>query len=169
MTGLLVIAGLLTVAGMGIAGYLTTVHYADQPIVCSSIGDCELVNSSTYASLGGVPVAVMGLGAYASMLVLIAGAWLRRSPGMLLAAWGIALASFGFSMYLTYIELRVLYAICVWCVASASVMTALLVVLSTCLWFVRGELLGESGEPQISEDEEEPQITPITQMEIAES
>lgn len=170
MTGLLVIAGLLTVAGMGIAGYLTTVHYADQPIVCSSIGDCELVNSSTYASLGGVPVAVMGLGAYASMLVLIAGAWLRRSPVMLLAAWGIALASFGFSMYLTYIELRVLYAICVWCVASASVMTALLVVLSACVWFVRGELLGESGEPPIGEeDEEEPQITPITQMEIAES
>ena len=170
MTGLLVIAGLLTVAGMGIAGYLTTVHYADQPIVCSSIGDCELVNSSTYASLGGVPVALMGLAAYALMLALIVGTWLRRSPELLLAAWGIALASFGFSMYLTYVELRVLYAICVYCVGSASVMTALLVVLSACVWFVRGELLGESGEPPIGEeDEEEPQITPITQMEIAES
>ena len=168
MTGLLVMAALLTVGGMGIATYLTFVHYADQPIVCSSIGDCELVNSSKYASLAGLPVALLGAGAYASMLVLIVVARLRRSPEMLLAAWGVALASFGFSMYLTYIELRVLYAICVYCVASASIMTALLVVLSACLWFVRGDLLGDGDgdEPQFGEDEEEPQST---QMDIAES
>lgn len=173
---LLALAGMLTVAGMGIATYLTVVHYADQPIVCTSIGDCELVNSSTYASLAGLPVALLGAGAYASMLALIAGAWLRRSPELLLAAWGVALASFGFSMYLTYIELRVLYAICVYCVGSASVMTALLVVLSICLWFVRGDLLGDGDgdEPQIGEDEEGPQPAArgdmqITQMDIAES
>ena len=180
IAALLVIAGALTVGGMGIATYLTFVHYADQPIVCSSIGDCELVNSSKYASLAGLPVALLGGGAYASMLLLIAGAWLRRSPEMLLAAWGVALASFGFSMYLTYIELRVLYAICVYCVASASITTALLVLLSVCVWFVRGELLGEPEGPQTSGDEEEPQIrgdenpqssqsSQITQMEIAES
>ena len=165
---LLVIAGVLTVAGMGIAAYLTFVHYADQPIVCSSIGDCELVNSSTYASLAGLPVALLGAGAYASMLLLIAGAWLRRSPEMLLAAWGVALASFGFSMYLTYIELRVLYAICVYCVASASIVTALLAVLSVCVWSVRGELLGEPEEPRTKEDEEEPQITQISQVDQTE-
>jgi uncharacterized membrane protein len=161
-------AALLTVGGMGIATYLTFVHYADQPIVCSGIGDCELVNSSKYASMAGLPVAVLGAGAYASMLLLIGGAWLRRSPELLLAAWGVALASFGFSMYLTYIELRVLDAICVYCVGSASIATALLLVLSACVWFVRGELLGELEEVQIDDDEEEPQITQITQMEIAE-
>lgn len=165
MAGLLAMAGLLTVAGMGIATYLTFVHYADQPIVCGSIGDCELVNSSTYASLAGLPVALLGAGAYASMLLLIAGAWLRRSPELLLAAWGVALASFGFSMYLTYIELRVLDAICVYCVASASITTALPAVLSVCLWFVRGDLMGESEEPQPTARGD----TQITQTEIAES
>lgn len=76
------------------------------------------------------------------MLALIAGSWLRRSPEMLLAAWGVALASFGFSMYLTYIELAVLDAICVYCVGSASIMTALFVVLSACVGteWGRGEL-----------------------------
>ena len=67
------VGALLAIAGMCIATYLTVVHYADQPIVCSSIGDCELVNSSKYASLAGVPVALLGAGAYASMLLLIAG------------------------------------------------------------------------------------------------
>jgi uncharacterized membrane protein len=143
MLGLLVVGALLAIAGVCIATYLTVVHYADQPIVCSSIGDCELVNSSKYASLAGVPVALLGAGAYASMLLLMAGSWIRRSPELLLAAWGIALASFGFSMYLTYIELQVLDAICIYCVGSASIATALLTVLSAGVWLVRGDLLGD--------------------------
>jgi uncharacterized membrane protein len=151
MGGLLLIAALLSVAGICIATYLTVVHFADQPIVCSSIGDCELVNSSRYASLAGVPVALLGAGAYVSMLALIAGVWLRRSPEMLLAAWGVALASFGFSIYLTYIELRVLDAICVYCVGSASIMTALFVVLSAGVWMEFGR-------------DEEPQITQMSQI-----
>jgi len=134
---LLPLAALLAVAGCGIAGYLTVVHFADQPIACSSIGDCELVNSSRYAKLAGVPVALLGGGAYVTLLVLVAVAWLRRDATALLAAWGVALASFVFSMYLTYIELRVLHAICVYCVGSASVVTALLLVLSACLWLDR--------------------------------
>jgi uncharacterized membrane protein len=142
---LLPVAAVLAAAGIGIAAYLTVVHYAHQPIACSSIGDCELVNSSRYAKLGGVPVALMGLVSYATMLLLVAGAWLRRDAMLLAAAWGIALASFGFSMYLTYIELEVLNAICVYCVASASVVTALLAVLSGCVWFARDELFGDAG------------------------
>ena len=134
---LLPLAALLAVAGCGIAGYLTVVHFADQPIACSSISDCELVNSSRYAKLAGVPVALLGGGAYVTLLVLVAVAWLRRDATALLAAWGVALASFVFSMYLTYIELRVLHAICVYCVGSASVVTALLLVLSACLWLDR--------------------------------
>jgi uncharacterized membrane protein len=135
---LLPFAALLAVAGCGIAAYLTVVHYAHQPIACSSIGDCELVNSSKYAELAGLPVALLGAGAYVTLFVLVAAAWLRQDATALLAAWGVALASFAFSMYLTYVELRVLHAICVYCVGSASVMTALLLVLSACVWIDRG-------------------------------
>ena len=139
---LLVASMLLAVVGIGIAAYLTTVHFADQPIVCSGIGDCEKVNSSRYAKLAGVPVAVLGLMSYVTMLVLALGALVRRDAMLAAVAWGIALAGFGFSMYLTYIEVEVLDAICIWCVASATVVTAMLVALSACVWIVRDDVMG---------------------------
>jgi uncharacterized membrane protein len=145
---LLPLAGLLAVGGIGIAAYLTVVHYAHQPIACSSIGDCELVNSSKYAKLAGMPVAVLGLLSYVAMLLLVAWAWLRRDTTALTLAWGAALAAFGFSMYLTWIEVGVLDAICVYCVASASVVTAILAALSACVWFARADLFGEGEPPQ---------------------
>lgn len=149
---LLPAGAVLALAGAGIASYLTTVHYAGQPIVCSGIGDCELVNQSKYASLAGVPVALLGGLAYASLLALIAAAWLRRWAAPLALAWAVALAGFAFSMYLTYIELAVLDAICVYCVASAGIMTALLALLSACVWSARDEIFGEdAGErPQVA-------------------
>ncbi len=139
---LLIASALLAIAGIGIAAYLTVVHFADQPIVCSGIGDCEKVNSSRYAKLAGVPVAVLGLLSYVTMLLLVLGALIRRDAMLVAAAWGVALAAFGFSMYLTYIELEVLDAICVWCVSSATVVTAILVALSACVWTVRDDVMG---------------------------
>lgn len=140
------IAALLAIVGAGIAAYLTVVHFADQPIVCSSIGDCELVNSSEYARLAGMPVAVLGLMAYAALFAVSSAAWLRRDGALLIAAWGIAFAGFAFSVYLTYIELYVLDAICVWCVGSATVMTALFATLTTCLYADRDHLFGDGVE-----------------------
>jgi uncharacterized membrane protein len=77
------------------------------------------------------------------MLVASAGAWLRRDATLLLVAWGVALASFAFSMYLTYVELWVLEAICVYCVASAIVATGLFVALSGAVWFARRDVFGD--------------------------
>ena len=130
----LALTALLALGGIGIALYLTVVHFADQPIVCSSIGDCELVNSSEYAKLGGLPVAALGAAAYATMFALAAYALLRGEALALAALWGVAAASFGFSMYLTYVELFVLDAICVWCVASATVATAIFALVSFAAW-----------------------------------
>lgn len=140
---LLPLAGVLAAAGLGIASYLTTVHYAGQPIACSGVGDCELVNSSRYAEFAGVPVALLGGVAYIAILALVAGAWLRRAALLLAAAWAVALAAFGFSMYLTYIELRVLHAVCVYCVASAAIVTTLLALLSASVWLARADVFGE--------------------------
>jgi uncharacterized membrane protein len=143
---MLPLCAVLAVAGIGIATYLTAVHYAGEPIVCSSIGDCELVNSSKYSKLAGVPVALLGGLAYVALLALVAGAWVRREGLMLAGAWAVALGGFAFSMYLTYVELWVLDAICIYCVASASILTALLVLLSGCVWLARDEIFGEVEE-----------------------
>ena len=112
----------LALAGVAIAGYLTWVHYAGlDPVCVGGAGGCERVQSSPWAELAGVPVAVLGLAAYATILVSLA---LPEAPGRSLAAF-LSLVGFGFSAWLTYVELVKIEAVCQWCVASALVMTAL--------------------------------------------
>ena len=124
--GLTLTAAALTALGVVIAGYLTYVHYAGlEPVCAGGGGGCERVQSSDYAELAGVPVALLGLIGYVAIGATLA------VPGELarLAGAGLALVGAGFSAYLTYLELFVIDAICQWCVASALVMLALAVVL----------------------------------------
>jgi uncharacterized membrane protein len=115
----------LALIGTGIAGYLTWVHYGHLKIVClAGGGGCEKVQSSSYAELAGVPVAVLGLAGYVAILLSLL---LPREESALAAAF-LSLVGFGFSAYLTWAELFRIHAICQWCVASACVMTVLMVV-----------------------------------------
>lgn len=110
--------------GVAVAGYLTYVHYAGlKPFCAGGGGGCERVQSSSYASLGAIPVAVLGLAGYVAITIalLVAGERAR------LAAAALAVSGFGFSAYLTYLELFVVRAICQWCVASAVLLTVLAV------------------------------------------
>ena len=104
------IAG-LAVLGLAISIYLTWVHYAGIEPVCSGISDCERVQSSDYAELLGVPVALIGVVGYATIL-----ASLRARVEMTALLSYLAVA---FSGYLTWAELFKIDAICQWCVASA--------------------------------------------------
>ena len=113
----------LALAGLGIAGYLTYVHYAELSPVCTT-GGCERVQSSRYAKVAGVPVPLIGLIGYVAILASLAV--LRGETGRL-ARVAMTAGGFAFSAYLTYLELFVIDAICQWCVASAVIMTALLV------------------------------------------
>jgi uncharacterized membrane protein len=121
--GLRLAIAAVAVAGIGVAGYLTYVHYADLKPLCLGSGGCETVQSSQYAKLAGVPVAAIGLAGY---VLILASTWLRGEPGKLLGA-GLGLVGFGFSAYLTDRELFTIDAICQWCVASAVLMTLLAV------------------------------------------
>ncbi|MQA74886.1 MAG: vitamin K epoxide reductase [Solirubrobacterales bacterium] len=117
-----VAAWILVAIGLAVAGYLTWVHYAGlDPVCVGGGGGCERVQSSTYADLGGVPVALLGLGGYATIAVTLVG---RVDSARLLGAL-LGLVGFGFSAYLTYVELAVIDAVCQWCVASAVTMTFL--------------------------------------------
>jgi uncharacterized membrane protein len=119
--------GALALAGLGVAGYLTWVHYADlDPVCVGGGGGCERVQSSDYAELAGVPVALLGLIGYGAILASLA---IPGDPGRFAGAL-LALAGFGFSAWLTYVELFEIDAICQWCVASAVIMTALAVLTS---------------------------------------
>lgn len=119
---------LLLVAGIGIASYLTYVKLFDVKPYCAGVGNCEAVQSSPYAELFGVPVAIWGLLSYLGLLALFLVKrldWqglghLARQVTFLATLVGVM-----YSAYLTYLELFVIYEICPWCVASAIVMTAL--------------------------------------------
>jgi uncharacterized membrane protein len=107
-------------AGIGIASYLLAVRLAHVPLACAT-GGCETVQSSRYAELAGVPVAALGLAAYAAVL---ASALAR---GAVAAAAGVAVSVSGvaFGGYLLYVQLAVVDALCAWCVASDATMTVL--------------------------------------------
>jgi uncharacterized membrane protein len=113
----------VALAGLGIAGYLTVVHYTGAAPACGPAHGCATVQQSAYAKLAGVPVALLGLGGYAAILATLT----RDGEGARTAAAFLALTGFGFSGWLTYVELARLDAICVWCVASAACMTLLAV------------------------------------------
>ena len=110
--------------GLMISLYLLSVHWGWWQIVCLDLGDCEVVNMSSYAELLGIPVALLGAFTYVSLLVTAMLIWrqfyedLASLVQFFLAAVGVA-----FSAYLTYIEIFVLRAICPWCVLSALLIT----------------------------------------------
>jgi uncharacterized membrane protein len=109
----------LALLGLAISIYLTYVHYAGIEPVCSSISNCERVQSSEYADLLGIPVAVLGIAGYAAILVSL---FTRVEVTALLAYLALA-----FSAYLTWAEVFKIDAICQWCVASAIVTLAIAV------------------------------------------
>jgi uncharacterized membrane protein len=121
------------VAGMAISGYLTYSHYQDLPLACANAGlvDCGAVTTSSYSSLLGIPVALLGIGWFAvsgglALTGLRRPAWGPGRP--LLVAWGIF--GLAFVLYLVYAELVVIHRICEWCTAlhvlvAASLLAAL--------------------------------------------
>jgi len=113
----------LTLVGLGIASYLTIVHYAGGSPVCAVNHGCETVQKSKYADLAGVPVALIGLVGYVGILA----SFLVRGENGRLLRLGLTATGFAFSAYLTYLELFEINAICQWCVGSAVVMTLLLI------------------------------------------
>lgn len=120
----------LCLIGLGVASYLSYVELTLSRAVCGPIGDCNAVQASPYARLWGfLPIGVLGMLGY----LAIGFAWwlgcsLTHPLGCYarLAAFGMALFGVAFSAYLTYLEIFVIQAICLWCLTSALVMTLLL-------------------------------------------
>jgi uncharacterized membrane protein len=144
---------LLALAGIGIATYLTYVHYRGLSPICAIDEGCEKVQSSRYAKVGGVPVPLIGLVGYVAILASL----IVRGEAARLATAGMALGGFAFSVYLTGLELFEIHAICQWCVGSAIAMTSIAVLATSRALRAPGEpsaragtrarLLDAEGEP----------------------
>jgi uncharacterized membrane protein len=113
-------AGALAVLGIGVATYITIAEGGGGSPKCLAGGHgCETVAQSHYAHLAGINVAAIGIFGY----VILLGCAIAPGDAGRFGGLFTALIGFGFSAYLTYLELFVIDAICQWCVASAVVMT----------------------------------------------
>lgn len=116
----------VALAGLGVAAYLTYVHYQPEALVCTAGGGCETVQESSYAEVVGIPVALLGLLTYVAVLVLVA--WDSELARTLAAA--LALTAAGFAVYLIVLQAFVIDAWCIWCLVNDLVIVPLLVVLT---------------------------------------
>jgi uncharacterized membrane protein len=114
----------LSVIGLGVATYLTIIHYAGINPACTAGQSCVKVQTSVWSKLDGVPVALLGLIGYIGITISLLVPDREESR---LATLGLTLVGFAFSCYLTYRELFSIHAICEWCASSAVILTVLFI------------------------------------------
>jgi uncharacterized membrane protein len=135
----------LCTVGLGVAAYLTYVHYSGTQPACTAGASCLKVQTSQWSRLAGVPVALIGLIGY---IAILASLLVPDREETRLITLGLTLTGFGFSAYLTYRELFSIHAICEWCASSAVILT-LLLLLSGARYVLTPSLpsTGSPGEP----------------------
>jgi uncharacterized membrane protein len=108
----------LALAGAGVAGYLVWVRETGATLVCAT-GGCGTVQSSQYAEVAGMPVALLGLVGYVVLLVsaLVAGETARVVQA------AVALGAVLFSTYLIYVQVALIGEVCDWCLVSDAIVT----------------------------------------------
>ncbi len=118
----------LATFGIAIAGYLTWSHYEHDILVCG-LGDCSVVQNSSYSVVAGIPIALLGLLMFGSVLALSLVRMARPALSEIASAAIIflTLTSILYYAYLTYVEIWVIEAVCQWCVMSSIVTLGILV------------------------------------------
>jgi uncharacterized membrane protein len=114
--------------GIGVATYITIADSGGGAPTClAGGGGCETVAESSYSHIAGVNIAVFGIVGYVALLMtaFFVADWAR------FAGFAVSLGGFGFSVYLTYLEIWKIEAICQWCLASAVLMTILFLLNAT--------------------------------------
>ena len=120
----------LAILGIGVAGYLAWSKVNNQSVLCLTGGQCDTVQNHPTSEVLGIPVSVIGLAGYLAILAVFileerSSSFAGTGP---MIVFGLSAVGFLYSLYLTYLELFVINAICSWCVVSAVLMTILLII-----------------------------------------
>ena len=120
----------LVIIGLLVSIYMTIYKVTSNDSLCLGSGDCATVNASRYSEVSGIPVAVVGILGYAAMLAVH---WFERRNSFFkengtLLIFGMALTGFIFTVWLVYVEVSLLKAICPFCVTSQVAMTFIFVI-----------------------------------------
>jgi uncharacterized membrane protein len=114
----------IAVVGLGIAAYLLASRVLGEPPACGPVKGCETVAASEYSTMFGVPVALFGV-MFSAILVTASAMWWRRTERRALyTSYGLGLVGIIPVAYLTYLEVFVIGAICVWCAGYAVTIVA---------------------------------------------
>jgi uncharacterized membrane protein len=119
----------LAILGLLVSMYMTIFKLTDNAKMCLGNGGCSVVNSSIYSEVSGIPVALIGVGGYLGIMAVL---WVEgrsrffKQNGTLIV-FGLALVGFLFTMYLIYVELALIHALCPFCVTSQITMTILFI------------------------------------------
>lgn len=128
--------------GIGVATYIAIAESGGgSPVCLAGSTGCKTVAESSYSHVAGVNIAVFGIVGYA---LLLATAFVADDLARL-GGFVVALGGFGYSVFLTYIEIFKIEAICQWCVASAVLMTVLFLLSAT-------RLIGYGGTDRVLPD-----------------
>ena len=125
---------LLVVFGLVVSGYLSYLKLEDATAVCVESGpfNCNVVLNSRYSKLGGIPIAYLGFLTYAVIGLLLLGetrVGMLRDYGALLA-FGVGLFGWLFSMWLVYVQVGLLQALCPWCLTHEANFTLLFLMIA---------------------------------------
>ena len=121
------LAALLSLAGLADAVYLTVEHLTGRSVRCTVTSGCSEVLSSSYATIGGYPLALFGALAYFTAFSLATlAAFGSGRAGKFLAV--LVALMFATSLWLVYVQAFVLHAFCQYCLLSAAITTLLVVI-----------------------------------------
>lgn len=124
----------LALLGLFVSAYLAYVEITHSEAVCGPVGDCNAVQSSSYATLFGIPIAVYGLVFYLAAAALWymqpRQATAKRHQQITAALLALTVAGTIFSIYLTILEIFTIQAVCAWCLTSAVVSTVLMLLVA---------------------------------------
>jgi len=121
---------IIAILGLSDATYLLIVKLTSIKALCApGLGDCWSVNNSIYSEWNGIPISVFGMLAYISIILLLTllnrFSFIKNFTHIFVV--GIALIGFIFSIYLTFLQIAVIKAICPFCIISAITMTTVFV------------------------------------------
>ena len=123
----------LVVLGLLVSIYMTIYKVTSNNAMCLGSGDCSTVNASRYSEVYGIPVAVFGVLGYVAILATLLfenrnGFFKQNSTLMI---FGMALTGFLFTLWLIYVEVAILKALCPFCVTSQTAMTIIFIIAVT--------------------------------------
>jgi uncharacterized membrane protein len=120
----------LAVIGLLVSIYMTIYKVTSNEAMCVGSSGCSEVNASRYSEVNGIPVAVLGVGGYAAILVLL---FLEQRSGFFedngtMIFFGISLVGFLFTLYLIYVEIALIKAYSPFCLTSKAVMSIIFII-----------------------------------------